>query len=466
VIFGPDGVKVLDFGISSIADTTSLTNTGAFVGTVAWISPEQIDSGESNYTTDVFNLGLVIGYLATGQHAFGSGRSDAVMYRICHSEPETSRIPSPLRELVERCLAKDPLLRPTIDQLTRFIDSSGRTWNDIELVENGFLGETSTASSSAAEEAIPNVNPEIAKTVQVSRKVDHAIQVSPSQADQVPTTGVGSIRFFPVRYIAGGLSVCLVLIISLILAFSLNDNDQPEALAPLVNNLPTAGEEISVEVPQDEPVPSSIIQYPPLEYQGMNDDISAAPVAEDPIIQEVFPGPFPAEYEYGTCNPESIRQYFGKAPQGPLGCSGAWAVTRINKCPPETECEGVDIFRWTDNGWIHRGFYYSLCVLEIDKSGLPRYINDQFLPGNQECRSMIRYEPESTDGPLELGDTGNRVLLIQERLIEWQLLNDIADSKYGANTQNAITDFQYLAGLEPTGVVDERTALALDLSIF
>ena len=42
VMFGPDGVKVLDFGISAVAEETGLTQTGAFLGTAAWISPEQI----------------------------------------------------------------------------------------------------------------------------------------------------------------------------------------------------------------------------------------------------------------------------------------------------------------------------------------------------------------------------------------------------------------------------------------
>ena len=74
VMFGPDGVKVLDFGISAIADETGLTQTGAFLGTAAWISPEQILGREVTDKSDVFNLGLVVAFAATGRHAFGEGR--------------------------------------------------------------------------------------------------------------------------------------------------------------------------------------------------------------------------------------------------------------------------------------------------------------------------------------------------------------------------------------------------------
>ncbi|SVA59884.1 uncharacterized protein METZ01_LOCUS112738, partial [marine metagenome] len=88
VIYGPDGIKVLDFGISVIAEQTSLTQTGAFVGTAAWISPEQIRDDGVTEATDVFNFGLVMAFAATGRHPFGGGRNDALMYRISSEAPD------------------------------------------------------------------------------------------------------------------------------------------------------------------------------------------------------------------------------------------------------------------------------------------------------------------------------------------------------------------------------------------
>ena len=125
VMYGPDGIKVLDFGISVAAEETGLTQTGAFLGTAAWISPEQILGQDVTEATDVFTLGMVLAFAATGRHPYGEGRADAVMYRITNTEPDLEGIPSPLREAVERCMILDPAQRPSIDQLARFFGSNG-----------------------------------------------------------------------------------------------------------------------------------------------------------------------------------------------------------------------------------------------------------------------------------------------------------------------------------------------------
>ena len=127
VIYGPDGIKVLDFGISVIAEQTSLTQTGAFVGTAAWISPEQIRDDGVTEATDVFNFGLVMAFAATGRHPFGGGRNDALMYRISSEEPDLAGVPSPLKEALARCLQQDPLNRPSISDLAEFVGSKGAT---------------------------------------------------------------------------------------------------------------------------------------------------------------------------------------------------------------------------------------------------------------------------------------------------------------------------------------------------
>ena len=125
VIYGPDGVKVLDFGISGIAEESGLTQTGALMGTAAWISPEQVRGKKATEESDVFNLGLVIAFMATGEHPFGSGRSDAVMFRVANSEPELSQVPEILKDLIERCLSKEPADRPTLSDLDAFFQSDG-----------------------------------------------------------------------------------------------------------------------------------------------------------------------------------------------------------------------------------------------------------------------------------------------------------------------------------------------------
>ncbi len=126
VMFGPDGVKVLDFGISAVADETGLTQTGAFLGTAAWISPEQILGREVTDKCDVFNLGLVVAFAATGRHAFGEGRPDAVMYRISNLDADLEGIDEPLNTAIRRCLLREPGLRPDVSELLAFVASGGQ----------------------------------------------------------------------------------------------------------------------------------------------------------------------------------------------------------------------------------------------------------------------------------------------------------------------------------------------------
>ena len=124
IIYGPDGVKVLDFGISGIAEESELTQTGALIGTAAWISPEQVLGEKVTTQSDIFNLGLVMAFMATGVHPFGEGRSDAIMFRVANSEPDLEKVPEVLRGVIERCLCKKPADRPTLSELASFFESN------------------------------------------------------------------------------------------------------------------------------------------------------------------------------------------------------------------------------------------------------------------------------------------------------------------------------------------------------
>ncbi|MFD7898701.1 serine/threonine-protein kinase [Streptomyces sp. NPDC059743] len=113
VLLASDGPRVIDFGIARAADATSLTRSGVIVGTPAFMTPEQASGAACVPATDVFALGQVAVYAATGLPAFGEGTSHAVLYRIVHEEPSLSGVPEELGELISRCLAKDPGARPT-----------------------------------------------------------------------------------------------------------------------------------------------------------------------------------------------------------------------------------------------------------------------------------------------------------------------------------------------------------------
>ena len=67
--------------------------------------------------SDIFSLGTVLVFAATGEGPFGTGSSDALLYRVVHNPPDLERVPGEVRPLVERCLAKDPGQRPTAADL-------------------------------------------------------------------------------------------------------------------------------------------------------------------------------------------------------------------------------------------------------------------------------------------------------------------------------------------------------------
>jgi len=117
VLLAPDGPRVIDFGIAKAIDATPLTGTGVRVGTPVFMAPEQALGHPSTPALDVFALGGLIHYAATGRPAFGEGPDAAVLYRVVHDEPPLDDCPPQLRELVAHCLAKDPAQRPTPHEL-------------------------------------------------------------------------------------------------------------------------------------------------------------------------------------------------------------------------------------------------------------------------------------------------------------------------------------------------------------
>jgi len=116
VLLAADGPRVIDFGISRAVDATQMTQTGAVIGSPAFMSPEQAEGVAAEPASDVFSLGAVLAFAATGEGPFGHGAPQALMYRVVHGTPRLDRLPGPVRPLVERCLARDPGQRPTAAQ--------------------------------------------------------------------------------------------------------------------------------------------------------------------------------------------------------------------------------------------------------------------------------------------------------------------------------------------------------------
>ncbi|RAJ75353.1 MULTISPECIES: serine/threonine-protein kinase [unclassified Streptomyces] len=117
VLLAADGPRVIDFGISMATESSAITRTGVVIGTPGFMSPEQLTGERVGPASDVFALGAVLAFTASGSGPFGTGSAQGLMYRVVHGEPGLDAVPLSLRPLLARCLAKDPLARPQVGQL-------------------------------------------------------------------------------------------------------------------------------------------------------------------------------------------------------------------------------------------------------------------------------------------------------------------------------------------------------------
>jgi hypothetical protein len=128
VIMAGDGPRIIDFGIARSVDATGLTATGAVVGTFAYMSPEQVRGDPVRHASDVFSLGCVLAFAATGRPPFGSDTAAAVMFRVVGQPPDLAGVADEgLRALIEACLAKSPGDRPAVPAVLAALTRSPAT---------------------------------------------------------------------------------------------------------------------------------------------------------------------------------------------------------------------------------------------------------------------------------------------------------------------------------------------------
>ncbi|MCK7622807.1 serine/threonine protein kinase [Streptomyces sp. RS10V-4] len=138
VMLTVEGPRVIDFGIARALDASVeslLTSTGMVIGSPGFMSPEQILGRPVGAASDVFTLGGVLMYAATGRLPFGQDATNqhAVMYRIVEGEPRLDQVPDQaLRDLIGRCLTKDAGQRPDVAALLAATAQAGTAGPDGE----------------------------------------------------------------------------------------------------------------------------------------------------------------------------------------------------------------------------------------------------------------------------------------------------------------------------------------------
>ncbi|WP_246467004.1 WD40 repeat domain-containing serine/threonine protein kinase [Streptosporangium album] len=150
VLLGPDGPRVIDFGIARTAEM-SLTATGLVTGTPTYMAPEVFTGQRAGTPADVFAWGGIMLYAATGTDPFEAESLGGVMHRVLSASPDLGVLPEALRPLVAAALSKEPQERPTARQLLIALVSGGIGLDTGRLLAQG--------NRAAADVAVLDVDP-------------------------------------------------------------------------------------------------------------------------------------------------------------------------------------------------------------------------------------------------------------------------------------------------------------------
>ncbi|MET8184116.1 serine/threonine-protein kinase [Streptomyces sp. NPDC005336] len=183
VLLAADGPRVIDFGIARAVDGARMTSTGIVVGSPGFIPPEQASGQVAGPQGDVFSLGVVLAYAATGELAFGHGSAAGTLYRVVHGEADVSNVPEALRPLVTACLAKDPQARPRPEEMKAALAGEGMP----SVVDNWLPGPVASTIARHATRILDLDTPlrnDVGSAVRTPTAVDQCIATSPTQTSQ------------------------------------------------------------------------------------------------------------------------------------------------------------------------------------------------------------------------------------------------------------------------------------------
>ena len=102
-------VKLMDFGVAKVHDSTEITTTGSMLGTAAYMSPEQTRGEAVDHRSDLWSMGVVFYEMLTGERPFQGDYVPSIIYAILHTEPPLPEdLPRPVQHILSRLLSKDP----------------------------------------------------------------------------------------------------------------------------------------------------------------------------------------------------------------------------------------------------------------------------------------------------------------------------------------------------------------------
>ncbi|HUA30864.1 MAG TPA: protein kinase [Streptosporangiaceae bacterium] len=154
VLMGPDGPRVIDFGIARSIDTTT-TVTSQLFGTPGYMAPEVVRGHPAGPPADVFAWASTITFAATGQPPFHAPNVAAIVHQLTSGEPDLGALAEPLRAVVASCLVKEPGPRPTAADLIMRLQQLYGQIGTAPLVATGWAGTGVTTR--APEQGVKNI---------------------------------------------------------------------------------------------------------------------------------------------------------------------------------------------------------------------------------------------------------------------------------------------------------------------
>ncbi|MFJ9636283.1 PQQ-binding-like beta-propeller repeat protein [Streptomyces sp. NPDC101178] len=142
VLLAEDGPRLTAFGPLGAAATAEARPGGQLSVRLGYLTPEQVEGKEVGAPSDLFVLGLLLAYAATGTTPFTEGPPEEAARRIAEADPELDAVPDELRALIAACLAKDPAERPTAGTVAAELALEGAAG----LARGGWLPERLAAA--------------------------------------------------------------------------------------------------------------------------------------------------------------------------------------------------------------------------------------------------------------------------------------------------------------------------------
>ena len=155
IILAADGPRIIDFGIARAVGASTMTAQGTIIGTFTYMSPEQVMGLAAGPQSDVFSLGSVLVFAATGHGPFEADSLPAITHRILSQPPDLTGLPEALHDLVAGCLTKDRAKRWSLDELLTRVAPADVSWGTMapDHPATAFATPAPAAQSAAAQSA-------------------------------------------------------------------------------------------------------------------------------------------------------------------------------------------------------------------------------------------------------------------------------------------------------------------------